>query len=237
MNILLLDTETTDIVNPRIVQLAYKNVATGTSVNEFFNPPSPISFMAMAVHHITPAMVADKPAFYGSNHQTNLLEEIKKYTVVAHNAPFDIGVLKNEGVEVSQYIDTLRVARHVIDSEHYRLQYLRYFLQLEAEGAAHNAWGDVVILEALFNHLVKVIGEKFKIADDDGVVAKMIELTKMPVLLDMFGFGKYKGKKFADVGKQDPGYISWLYNSETQKPTGEQNEELVFTLKQYLPMP
>lgn len=234
MPIILLDTETTDLDNARLVQLAYKNTDTGAVVNEYFLPPVPISFGAMATHHITNEMVVGKPVFQGSVQQGNLLDLSKDGIVVAHNAPFDVYVLKNEGVVVGEYIDTLRVARHLLKSEQYSLQYLRYSLHLDVAGTAHDALGDVLVLEALFNHLKKLVTEKFGLTTEDEIVQQMLALTKTPVLLDTINFGKYRGKNFVEVAEQDRGYLDWLYNSETQKPEADQNSEMVFTLKHYL---
>ena len=52
MHLILLDTETTDLQNARLIQLAYKNLGSGEVVNEFFKPPVPISYGAMATHHV-----------------------------------------------------------------------------------------------------------------------------------------------------------------------------------------
>ena len=230
-----LDLETTDLdETARIVQLAYKNTETGETVNEFFKPPVPISFGAMAVHHITNEMTADKPAFEGSGQKEKLVAVLKDNILVAHNALFDIGVLKTEGVVTSKYIDTLRVARHLLKSESYTLQYLRYSLGLNIEGMAHDALGDILVLEALFKKLMALAMEKFSLSSDDLVMEKMMELTQTPVLLDVFTFGKHKGKDFAEVAVSDRGYLEWLYGSETQKPEAEQNANLVYTLRYYL---
>lgn len=234
MPIILLDTETTDLDNARLVQLAYKDAATGAAFNAYFQPPVPISFAAMAAHHITPAMVADKPAFAGSADQAHLAELLQSAILVAHNAPFDIQVLKNEGVAVGQSIDTLRVARHLLKSDTHALQYLRYSLDLNVAAAAHDALGDVLVLEALFTHLKKIVADKFGFTSDDEVVQQMLALTKTPVLLDVITFGKHRGKTFAEVSTQDASYLSWLLGSETQKPPAEQNEDLVVTLQHYL---
>ncbi len=230
MNIIFLDTETTDL-DParRLVQLAYKNPQTGKIVNEFYKPPSPISISAMAVHHITNEMVADKPKFEAAPHAAEITENI----IVAHNAPFDLEVLKNEGMEPGQHIDTLRVARHVISAEQYNLQYLRYLLGLDVAGAAHDALGDVLVLEALFGALKKTVAEKFALTTDEAVLEKMLELTRTPALLTHMNFGKYRGKTFEEVAATDKSYLQWLQGSEMQKPPAEQNEELVFTLKKY----
>ena len=235
MNILILDTETTDLERARLVQLAYKNLTTGTLVNEYFKPPVPISFGSMAVHHITNDMVREKPAFQESAHFGQLDNFLKDGVVVAHNAPFDVGVLANEGLQVPRHIDTLRVARHVLSSPQYSLQYLRYSLGLRVgEVVAHDALGDITVLEALFAHLKKSVAEKFGVADDAENIKKMIALTQTPVLLTTLAFGKYRGKTYEEVARTDRGYLEWLFNSESQKKVEEQNEDLVHVLKHWL---
>ena len=235
MQIILLDTETTDKdENARIVQLAYKNMATGDKINEYFKPPVPISYGAMATHHVTNEMAADKPIFDQSKHQASLIRILADNILAAHNALFDIMVLKNEGVEAGKYIDTLRLARHLVDSEQYNLQYLRYSLKLNVEGLAHDAMGDVIVLESLFEYLKNAVKKKFVLNSDIEVLQKMLELTQTPVLLNIFGFGKYKGKAFEEVSMIDKGYLEWLYNSESKKSEFEQSNDLIYTLKHYL---
>ncbi len=235
MHILLLDTETTSIgPDARLVQLGYKHLTTGECLNEYFKPPVAISYGSMAVHHITPEMVADKPVFDGSAQKAHLIELLKDSILVAHNALYDIGILANENVDVESYIDTLRVARHIVESEQYKLHYLRYFLHLNVEGQAHDAWGDVVVLEALFHYLKKAVQEKFNLDSEEKVIKKMFELTNLPVLLPGLRFGKYVGKTFDEVSQIDRGYLEWLYDSETKNDPSKQNEDLVFTLKHYL---
>jgi len=235
MNIIILDTETTDKdPDNRLVQLAYKNLETGEIVVEYFKPHVPITFGAMAVHHITNEMVKDKPLFIDSEHYKKINQLLPENILVAHNAPFDIQVLKNEGIEIGRNIDTLRIARHLLDSEQYSLQYLRYSLGLNVEGLAHDALGDVLVLESLFNHLKEEVKKQFELSTEEEIINKLLELNDMPVLLETMIFGKHKGKSFADVAQTDKSYLQWLYNSETQKPESEQNQELAYTLKQYI---
>ncbi len=235
MSIIILDTETTDRdISKRLVQLAYKNLSTGEVVNEFFKPVVPISFGAMAVHHITNELVQDKPFFAESKHKISLAELLQENILVAHNAPFDIQVLKNEGVDAGKYLDTLRISRHLLESEQYSLQYLRYFLGLNITAAAHDALGDILVLESLFEYLKNIIKEKFKLLGEEEIINKLLELNDLPVLLDIINFGKYKGKTFVEIASIDKPYLQWLYGSETQKLASDQNQELVYTLKHYI---
>lgn len=235
MQIIYFDTETTGLEkDARLVQLAYKTSKTGKSVNEYFKPPIPISFGAMAVHHITEKMVEEKPVFQGSATQAELISLLADHIPVAHNAAFDIQILKNDDVLIDQYIDTLRLARHLVDSEQYTLQYLRYFLNLDTDGLSHDAHGDVMVLEALFSHLFNLVQEKFFLVNDEEIFAKMLELTHTPVLLKSFSFGKYFGKTFEEVSHVDRGYLEWLHGSESKKAKSEQNEDMIYTLNHYL---
>ncbi|MFA7314714.1 MAG: exonuclease domain-containing protein [Candidatus Magasanikbacteria bacterium] len=235
MKILFLDTETTDLdKDTRMIQLAYKNRLTGDTVNEYFKPPKEISVGAMSIHHVTNEMVKDKPSFANSQFKKDLEILLEDYIVVAHNAIFDIGVLQNEGLKTKEYIDTLRVARHVVESPEHKLQYLRYLLKLNVEGLAHDAWGDILVLEALFEYLFPFVKNKFLLITDEEVLGKMKELTVTPVPLKNFTFGKHNGKSFEEVSKIDKSYLDWLYNSEMQKPEEERKEDMIFTLKFYL---
>ncbi len=235
MKPIFLDTETTHLgPDARMIQLAYKSAVDGAEVNEYFKAPVPVDFGAMAIHHITNEMIADKPAFEGSVYQQTLIDLLKENVLVAHNAEFDIMVLKNEGVETLNYIDTLRVSRHIITSPQHKLQYLRYMLGINVEGMAHDAWGDIVVLEALYRKMEEIVKEKFSVSEEPDIIEKMVYLTNLPVLMDEFKFGKYKGKTFKEVAVTDKGYLQWLYDSETSKPEAEQNEDLVYTLKNHL---
>ena len=62
----------------------------------------------------------------------------------------------------------------------------------------------------------------------------MMTLSTRPVLLKKFNFGKYKDKEFEEVAKWDRDYIIWLYNSEMSKIESDRNENLIFTLSNYL---
>ncbi len=234
--IIILDTETTSLdETSRLVQLAYKNLENGDLVNELFKPPTPISYGAMATHHITNEMVTNKPLFEGSQTKQNLEKLLDSGVMVAHNASFDIGILKNENILVKKFIDTLRVSKHLMSCERYDLQYLRYLLNFNVpEATAHDALGDILILEKLFLHLSSLIKEKLSLTNEDQIIEKMIELTNEPILLNKINFGKYKGKTFAEINQLDPGYLTWLYNSESSKKEREQNEELIYTLKKHL---
>lgn len=234
-SLLFLDTETTgNEEKDRLCQLCY---AYGdTLVNELFNPPLPISVESQAVHHITPKMVKDKPAFKDSATYTELDTILKNESTifVAHNAKFDIGMLEKEGLSIPRFICTLRVAR-ALDKQNviprYNLQYLRYYLEMEIDATAHDAMGDVLVLKELFKRLLdKMTVENG--GDEQKAIESMIEISSHPSLMNTFTFGKHVGKTVAEVAKIDRGYLQWML--EQKKSSSVDEEDWIYTLEYYL---
>ncbi|MBL8014592.1 MAG: 3'-5' exonuclease [Candidatus Doudnabacteria bacterium] len=237
MNVIFLDTETAGNAFPgdRLVQLAYK-LDGGEMVNQLYQPPVPISFFAMSVHHIHPRMLEGKPAFADHEEYTKLPELLKNNILVAHNAEFDIGILRNEGIETPKYICTFKVAHKYLEKDMNEeplqsrsLQYLRYALDLDEPGVtAHDAEGDVIILEKLFRKLYAVVSEQLDTTEEEIILQHMQDLATKPILLRHVKFGKHKGKTWEEVAKSEPDYLIWLSKQTDLDPN------LKFTLKHYL---
>ncbi len=239
--IIFFDTETTGNTDKdRLCQLGVKERGVEKPImNELFMPPVPISIESKAVHHITEKIIGDRPEFVKSSEfevSKKLFEDVNTISV-AHNAQFDVEMLKREGVNVSNVICTLKVARALDPNEiitSYRLQYLRYYLGIEIEGVvAHDAWGDVVVLEQLFERLLtKLVKEKGSEAE---AINEMIEISKKPSKIRTIRFGKYNGKKVEDLVKEDKGYLEWLLKQKRENPDGE--DDWIYTLEEALGIP
>jgi DNA polymerase-3 subunit epsilon len=210
MRILFFDTETTgNTPEDRIVQLAIKERGVATPViNELFKAPFPIPFESSAVHHISNRMVINKPLFKESPRYLEIkdLFESPDTIVVAHNSAFDVAMLTAEDIHPSNVICTYKTVRHIdIETQftNYKLQYLRYALDMELNVGAHDAMADVIVLELLFEYLLKKIiaGEK----TEDEALAEMQVITKEPGFVREFSFGKHKGVRVEEVAKIDPG--------------------------------
>ena len=233
--LIFLDTETTgnEIGKDRLCQVCYK--VNGEIKTSYFKPPVPISVKAMSITHITNKTVANEEVFLGSKMFKDLQALLKDGVLVAHNAKFDIAMLEAEGLTVSNYICTLRVARY-FDEENkipeYNLQFLRYFLDLDVvgDGKAHDAEADVQTLFSLFERLLKKVQET--IPDKEKAVAKMVEISKNPVMFKKFNFGKYKDKTVENVFLDDRRYLEWLL--KTKLEDGAQDEDWIYTLQSYL---
>ena len=234
-NLIFLDTETTgnEVGKDRLCQVCYKYHDTVRTA--YFKPPVPVSVKAMSVTHITNKMLADKPAFMGSEMHKELKNLLRDNILVAHNARFDIAMLEAEGLTVPKFICTLRVARYFDENNlipEYGLQFLRYFLDLEVAGVgkAHDAEADVHTLYSLFTRLLAKIKEK--ISNENEAIEKMVEISAKPVLFKKFNFGKYKDKTVEGVFRDDPRYLEWLL--KTKLEDGGTDEDWIYTLQSYL---
>lgn len=237
MKIYFFDTETTGNTHEdKIIQLAIKERGVSTPlINELFKPEMPIPFESSAVHHISNRMVENKPGFKDSPRYQEIktLFENPDTIVVAHNSAFDVAMLANEDIHPTNVICTYKTVRHIdIDTQftNYKLQYLRYALDMELDVGAHDAMADVIVLEKLFEYLLSRITSENK--SESEALTEMITITKEPAFMREFSFGKHKGMRVEEVAKIDPGYLSWLLTEKLKNPIGE--EDWIFTLQKYL---
>lgn len=237
MNPIFLDTETTWIdENARLIELWY---IFDWEIHEFlFNPWVPIPPEASEVHHITNEMIEDEETFFGSKQKKDLQIILDDNILVAHNAKFDIWILEREWVTVNRYIDTLRVAQHLLpDEKKHSLQYLNYSLglyrEIKIKVKPHSAKYDICVLQKLFDKLMFMFPDSIML-DDEIIYEKMIELSQKPILLREIKFWKHIWKTFEEVSWNDIWYLRWLLDSESSKVKEQQNENMIHTLKHYL---
>ena len=222
MKIILLDTETTGMFEKdRICQLSYLVLDEEFEVEEVHNelciPPLPISYEAMAIHHITPEMLEGKLSCVQTKAYKRLLELNTSHNLlVIQNAAFDLSMLSKEGfTNEMNLIDTFRILRayYPQDGTSFSLQYKRYQWGLYREEEAlakklgitikaHDALGDVIVLKHLFERLC-----------EEHSMPKMILLCSEPIILSHIPYGKNKGKKFVDVAKSDRQDLHYMLNA------------------------
>jgi DNA polymerase-3 subunit epsilon len=123
MREIIFDTETTGLdprTGDRMVEIGcielVNRVASGRTFHAYFNPGRPMPAEAEAVHGLSDAFLADKPAF--AERLADLLEFIGDSPLVAHNAGFDFGFLDAElaicghpPVCRTRMVDTVALAR------------------------------------------------------------------------------------------------------------------------------
>lgn len=239
----LFDTETTgNQEEDRVIQFGAMIVDQKGKVeayDEFCSSDVEIKIEAMEVHNITPNLIVGKPKATETTFYKRLEElNSNQNYLIAHNISFDMGMIQKEGfVNQYQLIDTLRCAKHLFnDMPYHRLQYLRYALELyktENEEAAkhnitikaHDAIGDVLVMKLFLTKLVTKCREVYP---DYNPIEKLVDLTRTPVFIKTFKFGKHKGKDITDVAKEDSGYLNWM------KSNMDLDEDLKYTLDKVL---
>jgi DNA polymerase III alpha subunit (gram-positive type) len=129
---ILFDTETTgNQEEDRIIQVGAMIVGSKGDIevfDELCSTVLPIKIEAMVVHGITPDLIEGKGTLVETNFYKTLQElNNQDNYLIAHNMPFDMGMLQKEGFQSSlKIIDTLRIAKHLLkDSSSHALQYLR----------------------------------------------------------------------------------------------------------------
>lgn len=221
MKVIFFDTETTGIKDDdRIVQFAWKERGLNESHKELFKPPVLLTPDASSVNHITNEMVAGKAPFLSSPMHKQMLDFCADPEVAfcAHNAAFDLKMLAKEGVHPERVICTMKLA-HKFDKEgkleKHNLQYLRYFYDVKVEAKAHDALGDVLVMEKVF----EVFASKISIEE-------MLKISSRPILLKKWPrFGKYKEMPFAMI-PQD--YLVWA------KENMDLEENLAYTIGRWI---
>lgn len=165
----VLDVETTGLVpHARVTEVACVRLQGFQEIGRLqslVNPGIPIPPLATEVSGISDAMVAGAPAF--SQVWPALALLLEDAVLVAHNAPFDLHYLSSEKRRAGwspwqgPVLDTLRLARNVLDLPAYSLAELRAALHLGPE-PSHRALADVLTTAALLQHLVERLAPRVR---------------------------------------------------------------------------
>jgi exodeoxyribonuclease X len=221
MTFRVIDTETCGLEGG-VVEIASVDVVDGSIVNpmsDLVNPERTIGFEAMAIHHITEAMVEDKP---------HIAKVIGRYQgspyYVAHNAAFDRRMLPEMH---GQWICTVKLARKLYPGLKYGNQYLRYALDLPVtlpDGLyPHRALYDCYVTAAL---LIKIIN------DSGWSAAEMVAQSHETTLVTQLKFGKYRGQALEQIARQDPGYLNWMLGNLKDLST-----DMRYSINHFLKLP
>ncbi|MDQ7023648.1 MAG: hypothetical protein Q9M97_09225 [Candidatus Gracilibacteria bacterium] len=225
--------------NGSMIQLAYRKLENGekTDENLFFMTDTKIEVGSMAVHGIYPKLLEKKSEgkYLDDNSRTMLEKEFTTNILVAHNMDFDKDVLGKEGIKYGEkLIDTLKVAKTMWAEgvlfnsegnapEYVNLQYLRYFFELyeitDKDGVeecttAHDAFGDVIVLENIFYSLFERAKKELNISDEKTLEIMQRITAKEFSMIKTMRIGKYRGKSFEEVAKLDKGYLEWVTKAD-----------------------
>ena len=182
-NLAFVDLETTgcDPARDRIIEIAVAAVDDGHLVDQWstlVNPGTRIAGTITGLTGIDDDMVADAPSFSGVREE--VLERLRGRVLVAHNARFDYGFLRNafrrEGIGFrAPVLCTLRLARNLFPSlGRHGLDHLIRHFDLECP-ARHRALGDTIATYGFVRRAVDELGS-------EPVAAAIARQRKVPTL-------------------------------------------------------
>jgi DNA polymerase-3 subunit epsilon len=216
-----LDCETTglDPQEDRIIEIAISRFTLDQILEEYdslVNPLIPIPASSTQVHHITEAMVKDKPSI--EHILPRVLDLTGDSIIVGHGITFDIEIIANAcsrahiapTIRNNPAIDTLRLARLYGESPSNSLETLRSHFNIEEEGA-HRAMSDVVVNIQVFKRLAK----HFK------TIEQLMKALSKPILMKKMPLGKHKGRLMKDLPLQ---YLNWAVHQDF-------DQDLLFSLR------
>ena len=186
----VLDLETTGFsaTTERITEIGimkYKNGEVVDSFSEFVNPEKHIPERVTEVTNITDDMVKDAPTIEEMFPRVlEFLGDPKETVIVAHNANFDVGFLKQNALRLGHnfdytYLDTLSLAKDLFpDYKKYKLGKIAENLGIKVE-VAHRALDDVDTTVKVFRVMMDMLKERgVKTVDDIDLLAKDEEAKK-----------------------------------------------------------
>lgn len=197
--------------NDALVYDEYFNVEQGTQLH----------YASMAVNHILPEDLIDKPLYTTFRLPTDTIY------MIGHNIDYDIDAIARCGQDVSQIkaICTLALARSIwTDLDSHNLGALSYYLSDDLQATrtllrnAHNAKTDVYLTAILLNHIIQKL--QVQCMEDLFQASEQARLPKyMP-------FGKHKGVQLIDL-PQD--YVRWLLRQDNVNPYLREALEAIFS--------
>lgn len=224
------DLETTgvNVSTDRIVEISiYKIMPNGDKEikTKKINPTIPIPIEASAVHGITDADVADAPTF--SAVAKDLAKFIEGCDLAGYNSnKFDVPLLAEEFLRADVDFDISK--RNLVDvqnifhkMEQRTLAAAYQFYCKKDLTNAHSAEADTIatyeILEAQLDKYQDLQNDVKFLADfsQRSVNADLIgRIIFDENGVEVFNFGKHKGKSVEKVLEIEPGYYSWMMNGD-----------------------
>lgn len=240
--IAFIDLETTgiSITNDRIIEIAIVKIAAdGTRLvkRKLINPGMPIPAGSTAVHGITDEMVKDAPSF------KQVANECKQFMdhcdIGGYNSNrFDIPMLIEEflraGIEFStegrKFVDVQKIF-HKMEERTLSAAY-KFYCQKILEGA-HSAEADAQatyeILEAQVTRYPQMGATVDSIVQFTGE-DEMVDFARRFIKengIEIFNFGKHKGKTVEKVLREEPQYYDWMMKGDFAMNTKQKLTEIL----------
>lgn len=210
MRALIIDTETTDVNEPEVIELACQWMGFNFEYlkgdyYQKYSPSKQSTFGALAAHNILPEELIGCPPS-----DTASLPLDVDY-LIGHNIDFDWKALGSPDI---RRICTLALARSVwpnLDS--HKLSALMYYVTgvnattREMLRSAHSAQADVVFCRTILHEIIRETGVQN--------LQELYTLSEEARLPKIMTFGKYKGRPITEV---DQGWITWYRKQPETDP-------------------
>lgn len=237
-----IDLETTgvNIGADRIVEIAIVKImpdGTKTVKRRLLNPQMPIPASSSDVHGITDAMVKDAPTF------KDVANEVKQFLencdLGGYNSNrFDIPMLVEEflriGLEFStdgrKMVDVQRVF-HMMEQRTLSAAY-KFYCNKNLEGAhsaeadADATWEVLDAQVARYPTIGNTVDSIVKFTGEDDIIDFARRLVRVNGV-EVFNFGKHKGRPVADVLKAEPQYYDWMMKGDFAMNTKQKLTEIL----------
>jgi len=240
--IAFIDLETTgiNISADKIVEIAIvKILQDGTKQvkRKLINPEMPIPAQATEVHGISDEMVKDAPTF------KQVANEIKQYIegcdIGGYNSNrFDIPLLIEEFLRVGinlniqgrKFVDVQKVF-HMMEQRTLTAAYKFYCNKSldDAHSAEADATATWEILEAQIERYPQIgnsVDSIVKFTGEDDIVDFARRFIKVKGI-EVFNFGKHKGKPVEQVIKEEPQYYDWMMKGDFAMDTKQKFTEIL----------
>jgi DNA polymerase-3 subunit epsilon len=237
----VIDLETTGInlATDRIVEIAIVKImpdGTRSVKHKLINPEMPIPKQASEIHGITDEKVKDAQTF---RQAANELKQFLDFSDLAgyNSNRFDIPLLVEEflrvGIEIDmkgrRLIDVQRVF-HMMEQRTLSAAYKFYCEKLHdgAHGAQADAEATLEILLAQIDRYPQLGNDPesiVKFTGDDQVV-DFARRFSMENGIEIFNFGKHKGRAVSDILKSEPQYYDWMMKGDFPMHTKQKLTEI-----------
>jgi DNA polymerase III subunit epsilon len=237
----IIDLETTgvNLGTDRIVEIAIVKILPDGKKQikrKLLNPEIPISAVSTEIHGITNEMVKDAPTF------RQVANELKQFLdhcdLAGYNSNrFDIPMLAEEFLRIGmefegkgrKLLDVQKIF-HMMEQRTLSAAY-RFYCNKELEGA-HGAEADAT---ATWDVLVAQVVRYPQLGNNVDTILKhigeepLVDFARRFVLengVEIFNFGKYKGRSVADVLKAEPQYYDWMMKGDFPLHTKQKLTEI-----------
>ncbi len=240
--IAFIDLETTgvNISIDRVVEIAIVKIlpdGTRQVKRKLINPQVPIPESSSAIHGITDDMVKDAPTFkQAANELKQFLEncDMGGYNSNRFDVPMLIEEFLRIGIEFSidgrKLVDVQKVF-HMMEQRTLSAAY-KFYCQKVLDGA-HSAEIDATatweVLEAQVERYPQIgdtVESIVKFTGEDDIVDFARRFIKEKGI-EIFNFGKHKGKPVTQVLKEEPQYYDWMMKGDFAMNTKQKLTEIL----------